>query len=337
MHLNYKEIVGYPKIFLDYVYDFEKVDHFYKNNFKNKDEYLPHFKKVSENFSKRDFNLYEIISEQYFDFTPSDKTQINIDKLKSDKTLAVVTGQQLGILGGPLYTIYKTITAIKLCKHLSERYSDFNFVPVFWLEGDDHDFNEVSSIGLLNIENEFQVIDYGKKISNDDDRISVGNIKLTEDINLFFEEIEKTLRPTEFTENILNTLKRYYKPGYSFKEAFRQVLYSLFDKYGLLVFDPQDTKVKNVLKPIFKKEISDFRTHTGQVIKVSVTLEELYHAQIKVKPVNLFYSNEEGRFLIEPTDEGFKLKGKRVKFTTDELLNLIETEPYKFRDRKSVV
>ena len=183
---------------------------------------------------------------------------------------------------------------------------------------------------MLNLENEYQVINYSEKISNDDDRISVGKTNFTEDINLFFEEIKKTLRPTEFTENILNRLKGFYRPGDSFKNAFKQVLYSLFDKYGLLVFDPQDMKIKEILIPIFKKEISDFRTHTEQVIKVSATLEELYQAQIKVKPVNLFYSDNNGRFLIEPTDEGFRLKGKHVKFTLDELLNLIDTQPQNF-------
>ncbi len=330
MHLNYKEILGYPKIFLDYVYDFENVNQFYKKNFRNKEEYLPHFKKAAENFSTREFDLRGIITGQYSDFNPSEATQNNIDKLKSDKTLAVVTGQQLGILGGPLYTIYKTLTAIKLCNYLSDRYGDFNFVPVFWLEGDDHDFNEVSSIGLLNLENKFQVIDYGKKISNDDDRISVGKLNFNEDINSFFEDIEKTLRTTEFTFDILKILKEFYKPCNSFNCAFRHLLFFLFDKYGLLIFDPQDKRVKEVLKPVFKKEISDFRTHTEQVIKVSATLEELYQTQIKVKPVNLFYSNDEGRFLIEPTDEGFRLKGKRIKFTSDELLNMIEEEPQKF-------
>ncbi len=330
MHLNYKEIEGYPKIFLDYVHDFEKVAQFYKYNFRNKDEYLTHFKKSAESFSSREINLSEIISSQYSGFNTSEKTKNNLDKLRTNKTLTVVTGQQLGILGGPLYTIYKTLTTIKLCEYLSGRYSDFNFVPVFWLEGDDNDFNEVSSIGLLNLDNDFKVIDYGEKISNDDDKISVGKLEITEDINSFFEETEKTLRQTEFTKDILGELKNYYKPGNSFKGAFKQVLFSLFDKYGLLIFDPQDDSVKTELKKIFKKEISDFRMHTEQVIKVSATLEELYHAQIKVKPVNLFYSDENGRYLIEPTDEGFRLKGKRVKFTLDELLNMIDEQPQKF-------
>ena len=204
MHLNYKEIPGYPKIFLDYIYDYEKVSHLYKKYFRNKDEYLSHFKKIIDNYSKRNFDLHGIVSKQYSDFTPSEITQNNIDKLKSKKTLTVVTGQQLGILGGPLYTIYKTLTAIKLCKVLSERYNDFNFVPVFWLEGDDHDFNEVNSIGILNLENEFKAIKYGENISNDDDRISVGKLKFNEDINIFFDEIKSSIRETEFTEGLLN-------------------------------------------------------------------------------------------------------------------------------------
>jgi len=330
MHLNYKEIPGYPKLFLDYIYDYEKVSHLYKKYFRNKDEYLSHFKKVVDNYSKRNFDLHEIVYKQYSEYSPSENTQNNIEKLKSEKTLTIVTGQQLGILGGPLYTIYKTLTAIKLCEVLSERYNDFNFIPVFWLEGDDHDFNEVNSIGLLDLQNEFKTIQYGENISNDDDRISVGKLKFDEDINDFFYEIKSSIRATEFTDDLLNNLKEFYKPNNSFKESFKNLIFSLFDKYGLIIFDPQENSSKEILKPIFKKEINDFRTNTEKVIKVSADLEENYHAQIKVKPVNLFYSDEEGRYLIEPTDDGFRLKGKRTKFTKEELLSTIDASPEKF-------
>jgi len=81
----------------------------------------------------------------------------------------------------------------------------------------------------------------------------------------------------------------------------------------LIIFDPQDIIIKNLLKPVFKKEINNFRQHTEKLVQVSATLEELYHAQVKVRPVNLFYSNEDGRFLIEPVENEFRLRRKRKK------------------------
>ncbi len=109
--------------------------------------------RFSKIFLKTDTNLSPDISEllirQYSNLNPSNLTQENIKKLSDKKTLTIVTGQQLGIFGGPLYTFYKIITTIKLSRFLSERYNDYNFVPVFWLEADDHDFNEVRSIKII--------------------------------------------------------------------------------------------------------------------------------------------------------------------------------------------
>lgn len=95
-------------------------------------------------------------------------------------------------------------------------------------------------------------------------------------------------------------------------------------------FDPQDKIIKELLKPVFKKEITDFRIHTEKLVHVSAKLEEIYHAQVKVRPINLFYSYEEGRYLIEPVENEFRLKRKRKKFTQEELLAAIENESEKF-------
>jgi bacillithiol biosynthesis cysteine-adding enzyme BshC len=125
-------------------------------------------------------------------------------------------------------------------------------------------------------------------------------------------------------------LKNFYKEGKSFKEAFKDLIFNYFDEYGLLIFDPQDSEVKKLLKPIFKKEITDFRIHTEQLVQVSATLEELYHAQVKVKPVNLFLRVDEGRYSIEPVENEYRLRRKRKSFTQEQLLELLENEPDKF-------
>ncbi len=110
----------------------------------------------------------------------------------------------------------------------------------------------------------------------------------------------------------------------------KDLIFWLFDEYGLIIFDPQDPEFKTLLKPIFKKEINDFRQHSEKLVNVSAELEELYHAQVKVHPVNMFYSNEEGRFLIEPVENEFRLKRKRKKFTHEEIIDNIEESPENF-------
>jgi bacillithiol synthase len=134
MQINFGDIPGQYNLFLDYLYEFENVKRFYKHDFRNKDEYLKTFKSISDTNREFRSDIPKIINSQYEGFNLSQKTKENIISLKEKNTLAVVTGQQLGILGGPLYTFYKIITAIKLSEHLKERYDAYNFVPVFWLE-----------------------------------------------------------------------------------------------------------------------------------------------------------------------------------------------------------
>lgn len=331
MFINYKEIPGNTKLFLDYLSSFDKVQKYYKYNFRDKEQIITKFKQLSESPNEFRAELSSIISGQYKNLAPSSKTLKNISSLKNKETIAVITGQQLGILGGPLYTVYKIITTIKLCSHLSERYDNYNFVPVFWLEGDDHDFEEVRSINILNDNNELIKISYKDgETEEEQNRGSIGFLKFKDPIHQFISEFESQLRNTEFKNLISDKLNNFYASGKTFKESFKELLFWLFDEYGLIIFDPQDPEVKNLLKPIFKKEISDFRNHTEKLVHISADLEETYHAQVKIRPINLFYNYDEGRYLIEPVENEFRLKGKRKKFSFEELNNLIDSESEKF-------
>ena len=330
MYINFSDIPGHQNLFLDYLYEFENVAEFYSNDFRNKESYLKIFKLIAEKRHLTSGEISGILKEQYSTLKPSDKTKQNIELLNDKKTLTIITGQQLGILGGPLYTFYKIITTIKLSEYLSERYDDYNFIPVFWLEGDDHDFNEVRSIKVFDEANNLLTIGYKDEIEEDELRQSVGKINFDQSINDFFDQLDKTLKPSDFKDSILERLKNIYKEERSFKDAFRQLMFDFFDEYGLVIFDPQDDEVKKLLKPVFKKEIIDFRAHTEKLVHVSATLEELYHAQVKVKPVNLFLRVDEGRYSIEPVDNEYRLKRKRRSFNQEQLLELLENEPDKF-------
>ncbi|MDP4114919.1 MAG: bacillithiol biosynthesis cysteine-adding enzyme BshC [Bacteroidota bacterium] len=330
MFINFRDIPGHQNLFLDFLYEFDNVKDFYDKNFRDVDKFEGYFSAFNEFNAGKQFKIGNYIAKQYKDFSASDLTQSNIDALSFNNTLAVVTGQQLGLLGGPLYTIYKIITAIKLAEKYNDKYANFNFVPVFWLEGDDHDFAEVSYVNIINKLGELATITYNDGLDAEINRGSVGNIVFNENIKAFINEFIENLRDSEFIPAIKSQIEELYKPGATYKQAFKQLIFNLFDKYGLVIFDPQDPEVKKLLVPIFQNEISDFRHNTNILVERSARLEEVYHAQVKVKPINLFYSLDGGRYLIEPGENEFKLKGKRKKFTYEELMKTIQNEPENF-------
>lgn len=331
MFINFSDIPKNQNLFLDYLHEFENVSEFYRYNFRNKEIFPALFSAVAESRKSKSFQISPIVKNQYEGFENcSNKTLKNIDALDNAKTIAIVTGQQVGLIGGPLYTIYKILTALRLSSQLNERYDDYKFVPVFWLESDDHDFNEVRSVNIFDSENQVLNLGYKSEIDDEDAKLSVGNISFDETINEFLTSLENSLRQTDFKEELMKNLKSYYSSGKTFKQSFRELLFWLFDEFGLVIFDPQDIAVKQLLKPIFAKEINDFPLHTEKLIQRSADLEEIYHAQVKVKPVNLFYHTNDGRYSVEPVEDIFKLKRKRKQFTKEEILLEIENAPERF-------
>ncbi len=331
MNIKFSEIPNHQNLFLDYLYDFEKVKSFYFYDFRAKENYPDIFRRVSERKNENRSSIKEIIKKQYEPFQNiSQKTSKNLELLNDNKTLFIVTGQQIGIFGGPLYTFYKIITAIKLSQHLKERYDEYYFIPLFWMESDDHDFNEVNSINILNDSNNLVSISYKDVIEEEEMKETVGTITFDESLDEVFTKLESELRNTEFKQPLIDKLKTAYQAGKSFKVSFRELLFDLFDKYGLIIFDPQDDEIKNLLKPIFINEINNFREHTQKLVSVSAKLEEQYHAQVKIKPVNLFYTLDKGRYAIEPDENVFKLRRKRKQFTTEEILSEVENNPERF-------
>ena len=330
MYINFSDIPGHHNLFLDYLYEFENVKKYFSYDFRDRENYLKVFKNISDSRQDIGRQVSSILSDQYFSFKISDKSKNNIEQLANKNTLAVVTGQQLGILGGPLYTLHKIITAIKLSQQLSERYDDYNFVPIFWLEGDDHDFNEVRSTKIINEANNLVTIGYGEEIGEEDAKQSVGLLKFNESISELISKLDSLLRNTEFKKPLVDNLKSYYSVGKSFKSSFKELIHSVFNEYGLVILDPQDKRLKELLKPVFKKEISEFRNYTDKLVHTSAELEEVYHAQVKVKPVNLFLNVDDARYSIEPVENQFRLKRKRKTFEREKLLEIVETEPERF-------
>ncbi len=331
------ELINYHKfvdrevatgLYTDYNTNFEKISKFYSGNYNDKHAWEI---KINE-LQKRKFDrtiLNRVLNNQNREFQSGIETLANIDLLGNDTTFAVVTGQQLGFFGGPLYTIYKAITTVKLARKLSQDFPDYNFVPVFWLEGEDHDFDEINKTKYLNSNNELSVVEYligGKPLERNIG--ATGNIIIDEHIEQFFLSIESTLPKTDYTVALLELLRGYYSKGNTFLNAFAGFFNHVYEDSGLIFINTNQPDFKKILSPLFVNEINSNSQTSKLVIQKSVELEDHYHAQIKAKALNLFMFHKGGRHLIEPSDSGdYYLKNLRQRFTKEELLSIAVNNP----------
>ncbi len=332
--IDYRELHSmsgtFSSLFVNYVDEFQNVERFYGGDFRNDNHWKSLLRKVSERPVDRS-SLVQILGNQNRNFHCGVRTLANIDSLLNDNTVAVVTGQQVGLFTGPLYTILKTLTTLKLVESLAQRYPDYNFVPVFWLEGEDHDVEEVNSIEILSAVNDIQELRYELKRTSDEQNFgAVGKIEFDESIDLVFENLDQSLIQTEFKSKVLELFRTAYQKGMTFNRAFVHLMNVLLENSGLVFLDPNDKDVKKLLAPLFQRELAETPKFCQLVIDQSADLEKQYHAQIKPKSLNLFFFHRGGRYLLEPKPDGYSLKGTRQHLTKEFVTEAAKTSPELF-------
>jgi len=303
------------------------VKDFFAADFKNKNEWKKVIDRVLAKHADRS-TLVRVLTEQNKQNHCGIKTLANIDLLGNENSLAIVTGQQIGMCTGPLYTIYKAVTAIKLAEELSAQIPEYNFVPVFWVEGEDHDFGEINKINLITVEGQIEKVEYlygGKPFERNPG--AVGSLTIDSYAEKFLDEVQSKLQETEFKSQLFASLRGHYRAGATLGKAFTGLMNQLFEDSGLVFLNPNDAELKKLLKPVFSKEIAEVTKTSQIVIERSAKLEEHYHAQIKAKSLNLFMFHKGGRYLIEPRENDFSLKGTRQFFSKEELNNIVENSP----------
>ncbi len=299
--------------------------------------------------SKRRFDegkragIAQLISEQAASLgVESAGVKANLERLRSTKTFAVVTGQQVTLFGGPLYTIYKTATAIALAEQLRAQYPEYDFVPVFWLETEDHDLKEATSTAVLNKTFDLTHISYmpdGFESATIDQawKKQVGPYPLdAAPLEAAFSQLTEALQPTEFTAKLIADLRKAYKSGHTFAEAFSCWLYSMFADHGLLVLDANNAQAKALGREIFLKELETSPKLSEKVVLQTVHLEEHYHAQVKPRAINMFFLEDGERFAINEKERkpseprSYFLKGSKRTFTHEELVAMLHEHPERF-------
>lgn len=344
--IDFKKLPNFQTLFLDYISSeeesYNRIKPFFNASYKeNEDIFKVLDNKIHNYNANRYFDkniLIDILKRQNVTFGGNEVTAANIELLAGEGSFAVVTGQQVGLYTGNFYTILKTITAIKLSRKLKQKFSDFNFIPVFWLESEDHDLDEANHINLINKQNEFVRIGYQTEAEGEDEGEEsrknakpVGTIKFDNLINTLSEQLKDTLIDSDFKQKLIEIINSFYYEGNNYKTAFAQYLNWIFKDYGLIFIDPGDNEIKKLLTPVFEKELNTSPKMCEAIINTSAELEKKYDLQVKPKVINLFFIHNGNRLLIEPRDNNrYALKNSKRRFEHDELLNILFEQPELF-------
>lgn len=336
MTVSFEERSDFNSLYIDYINNFDKVRDYFHYNFKNQEDFIKCIDEKKQTYLKNaDFDrirLADILKDQNEAFNSSKASLENIEHLRNENTFAIVTGQQVGMLSGPLYTIYKILNTIKLANELSEKHEQYKFVPIFWLECEDHDFLEINNVNVLDKKNEKLNIEYLEGGEEKEKYLKpVGRIVLDEHIEAFKNELNDALQDTDFKEDLFNKIDDTYKVGENLKTAFAKFLNAILTDSGLIFFDPSDEKIKELSVPVYEKELKTFSQLCEIVIDTTAELEQVYEPQVKPRAINLFYIHEDNRYALQPHESGLiALKNSRQKFEKEELFNILYTQPENF-------
>ncbi len=315
--IPYQETGYFSKLMIDYLEEEESLKPFY-NEIPNLDS----FKKAIERRREHALNrsvLVEALNHQNVGYEVSKNTQNNIQNLNNENCFTVTTGHQLNLFTGPLYFIYKIISAINLAKELKNKYPENDFVPVYWMATEDHDFEEV---------NHFNLFQKKYQLSNSKNG-AVGNLKL-EGVENLLDELKEDLGDRNGVEDIIALFFKFYTSSKTYSEAVRGIVNELFGKYGLVVIDGDDGRLKGLFVDEFKNELIN-RTNYNYINNSSDKLKELgFKPQLNPREINLFYLQEGLRERIVFEEGKYQVLNTDIQFSENEIIQELEDCPERF-------
>lgn len=239
----------------------------------------------------------------------------NISKLKSKKTFTVTTGHQLCLFTGPLYFIHKINSTIRLASYLKQEFPEYEFVPVYWMASEDHDFEEVNHFYL-----------FGKKLSWESTQKGAVGFFKTSELQPVFEQLKEIAGTAPQAEALLKLFENAYLSHHTLADATHYLVNALFGQHGLVIVDGNNKQLKEIFKPYFKQDIFD-QSAFSVVNKSIATLKELgYEAQVNPREINCFLLDDNKRARIEKTETGFGFVGENTALAKTEMLALVENK-----------
>lgn len=261
--------------------------------------------------------LVSVLQKQYATIETSHLTLQNIEALKVNNTFTVTTGHQLNLFTGPLYFLYKIISTINLTKDLKAKYPAYNFVPIYWMATEDHDFEEINHFNFKGKKFRWNKISSGP----------VGRLS-TEGLEEFLGIYAQELGTSTNAVAIQKLFKEAYLKHNNLADATRHLANALFGNYGLVILDADNPELKRNFIPFMKEELLQQTSHK----EVSKTIELLkeYTVQVNPREINLFYIENNLRERIVFENEKYKVNHTKIEFSENEILKLLDSNPEKF-------
>ncbi len=327
--LPFAQIPHTTRLFTDFLAYSPSIQPFYPHS--------PHFSEWSKAQAamlqydpSRRKSVSAILERQNASWDASPQTFANLTRLREGAS-AIVTGQQVGLFGGPMFAIYKALTAVKLAEEATA--ADVDAVPVFWLATSDHDLAEVNHVPLPGPDGLLRTLTTS---SHGVAGAPVSDVRLGEEIRPVVEEAASLLGDSEATQ----LLRESYRPGETLGTAFAKFCARLFSPWGVILLDASDAEFHRVAAPIYQAAIDRAEELDAALLSRGQALESAgYHQQVKVtaSSVLLFAMREGARTAIHRRDESNKAAQFVIgsepgaeKLSSAELLDRIASAPENF-------
>lgn len=317
-NIPFQQTGFFSKTMLDYLEQKEAIRPFY-NNFPDIDGFKNQLGEKENSFSKEHRRvLVDALQQQYASIDVSEETQQNIQNLASKNTFTVTTGHQLNLFTGPLYFLYKIISAINLAEELKGHFPENDFVPVYWMATEDHDFDEINYFNFQNQKVQWNRADGG----------AVGHFD-TEGLEKVFETFATQLGTTRNATYLKELFSEGYVKHKTLTESTRYIANALFAKYGLVIVDGDDAQLKALFAPYVEQELKE-QVSSKAVINTISELEKNYKIQVNPREINLFYLSAHSRERIVLENGIYNVNNTNITWSLSEILKEVNEEPQRF-------
>lgn len=316
--ISYQKSGYFAKLIVDYLDEKPELKSLY-NRFPKLENFKSQIAEKLQNYPNEHRKvLVSALQHQYSGFEISDITKENISLLSDSKTFTVTTGHQLNLFTGPLYFLYKIANTINLCKTLKNEYPEYNFVPIYWMATEDHDFEEINYFNFKNIKIKWNAESHGPV-----GRLSTSGLK--DVLEVFASE----LGVGQNADYLKQLFENSYLKHDTLAGATRFLANELFGAKGLVILDGDDPSLKQLFVPFVKEELLQ-QLSFKNVSETNAVLQKDYEVQVNPRDINLFYIEDNLRERIVFEDGVFKINNTQLVFSEKELLALLESNPEKF-------
>ncbi len=316
--IKFKDTGYFSKIICDYLDRGENVKEFY-DHFPDIEGFKHQIAQKKKSFSSANRKvLKQSLIDQSKLLNLSTLSLEHISLLEKENTYTVTTGHQLNLFTGPLYFLYKIISAINLAKELKHNFPEDNFVPVYWMATEDHDFEEIRFFNFK-----------GKKISwNKEVSGAVGRTS-TDGLDKVFKDLDASLGTSQNAKRLRQLFAASYLNHDNLTDATRYLANELFGDHGLVIIDGDDPELKRLFVPYVKEELLD-QTSINEVSKTNALLGNCYPIQVNPREINLFYLEDNLRERIVLDNGLYKINQTEKVFSKEEILEQLSLTPEKF-------